>query len=330
MNDKQRNELGEKIHIRILDTINSKQKKIHVYYRITIAATILCLLSIALFMGIRRYMESTRIHKGENLYANFNSGQLILANGDSIAVSELVNSNKNLPIQVVRSTDYIELKSNQLPEGDWITLKTGRGGFFKLLLTDGSTVYLNANSEIKYRADFLKNRIVHVNGEAFFEIKRINNENQQKQPFTVYGGENKVTVLGTKFDFENYADKATKTTLIEGKVAVGNIKTGIKKILKLGEQATVDKQGNIEITNVDIEQYTAWKDGFYYFNDATLINILEQLQDNFDFKFDKKSIPTLKLTFIVKKNRTLYEILDLIEKSSNIKLYLKGSKLLVE
>ncbi|WGQ12947.1 FecR family protein [Sphingobacterium faecium] len=330
MDDKQRNELGEKIHNRILDTINRQQRKIHLYHRLTVAATILCLLSISLFIAIGYYKESVRIHKGENLYANFNSGQLILPNGDSIAVSALINANKNLPVQVVRSTDYPQFKSNTFSDDDWITLKTGKGGFFKLLLADGSMVYLNANSEIKYRGDFLKNRIVHVNGEAFFEIKKITNQKQQPQSFTVSGGDHHVTVLGTKFNFENYTDQTIKTTLVEGKVAIGNIKTGITKILRPGEQATADKQGNLQIKDVDIEQYVAWKDGFYYFKDATLIHILDELQQNFEFKFDRKAIPTTTLTFIVKKNRTLSEILNLIEKSSDVKLYLRGSQLMVE
>ena len=139
-----------------------------------------------------------------------------------------------------------------------------------------------------------------------------------------------VQVLGTQFNFKNEEGKLTITTLLTGIVAINDVTTKTKKIIKPGQQALSTQAGDIQLQEVDVEQYSAWKDGFYYFKDQPLVNILSQLQDNFNFNFDKKQIPDITLTLIVKKNRSLSEILTLIEKSSDLALQLKGENLKIK
>lgn len=330
MDENQRYEVGERIHNRILETINVKQKRVKLYYRWVVAASLICLLSVGVLVGHKVYSEKFLIHHGEHLFADFSKGKLILGNGDSIAVQDLMINDLNLPIRVLQSKEYVEIKNIDQFTDQWLTLKTEEGGFFKLILADGSTVYLNANSELRYQSNFLNNRVIHVKGEAFFEVKKMLDSNKQLQPFTVLGGNHQIQVLGTQFDFKNDEGKPTRTTLVTGSVAVQDVTTGAKKIIKPGQQALSTQTGDIQLQEVDVEQYSAWKDGFYYFKDQPLVNILSQLQDNFDFNFDKKHIPHITMTLIVKKNRSLSEILTLIEKSSDLALYFKGGNLKIK
>ena len=153
------------------------------------------------------------------------------------------------------------------------TMSTPVGGIYQLILQDGSKVWLNSSSSIRYPTEFTdKERSVEISGEAYFEIVK-----NAAKPFIVkVNNLAEVKVLGTHFNVNAYTDEAeVKTTLLEGAV---NISQGNKSsTLSPGQQAQINQSGFIKrVDNVDLDEAVAWKNGNFLFNSATLPAVLRQ------------------------------------------------------
>lgn len=154
------------------------------------------------------------------------------------------------------------------------TLTTPRGGQYQLLLPDGTGVWLNAGSSLRYPVAFRgKERKVILTGEAYFEVAH-----NDQQPFRIQVGDQLVEDLGTHFNINAYADEPEmKTTLLEGSVKVGNV------VLKPGEQALVNKQGDISVKKgINTADAIAWKSGFFVFKDANLKTVMREIARWYD------------------------------------------------
>jgi len=172
-------------------------------------------------------------------------------------------------------------------------IATPKGGQYQIVLPDGSKVWLNSASSLKYPAVFSPDkREVMLEGEAYFEVTRISTN----IPFKVVSKSQTVEVLGTQFNINAYKDEAgIKTTLVEGSVAVHHNATDSEiakeMILVPGEQAVLtDKE--LQVKKVDTEEFTAWKDGYFYFNDATIQDVMRQFSRWYDveIKYDMLSV----------------------------------------
>src|SRR5690606_36569752 len=141
---------------------------------------------------------------------------------------------------------------------------TPRGGTYKVTLADGTVVWLNAGSTLKYPSYFGKgDRVVELEGEAYFDVKRIQTENPTAhfQPFKVVSANQAITVLGTEFNVSAYKDEDnTKTTLVDGKVRVETLRSLENITLLPGEQGKNGKNG-LEKNRVDVYDYVDWKNG---------------------------------------------------------------------
>src|SRR5690606_11055125 len=148
-----------------------------------------------------------------------------------------------------------------------MSLKTPKGGTYQITLPDGTKVWLNAASTLKYPSRFEGDeRIVEIEGEGYFSVVR-----DKGSPFKVISKGQEIEVLGTKFNIAAYPDDhAMKTTLVEGKVKVSSLlQASIESVLIPGQQA-VTQGANIEVHTVDIAQYIAWKDGNFHFDNISL------------------------------------------------------------
>lgn len=166
-------------------------------------------------------------------------------------------------------------------EAAYNIMSTPKGRQFQVILSDGSKVWLNAASSIKYPTAFTdKERLVQVTGEAYFEVVQ-----DAARPFKVFiNNETAVEVLGTTFNINAYSDEeAIKTTLVEGSVRISaNKKT---KILSPGQQAQVSGKNTISVVNgADLEKEMAWKHGAFNFKDATLKEVMRQLSRWYDIE----------------------------------------------
>lgn len=205
------------------------------------------------------------------------------------------------------------------------TLTTPKGGQFKLTLPDGSKVWLNAASSIKYPTAFNGNqREVHVTGEAYFEI--IHNKSK---PFRVKANEMEVTVLGTHFNINAYDDEeAVKTTLIEGSVRL--TRDGKATTLKPGQQAQIGKQGTINVVaDVDTDEVMAWKNGFFQFEGADLKTVMRQLARWYDVDVVyMPGIPERQFAGQMSRDENLSVTLDIL-KESNVHFQINGKQLIL-
>lgn len=202
-----------------------------------------------------------------------------------------------------------------------------RGGEYSLTLADGTKVWLNSESSLKYPVQFVGNkREVELTGEAYFEV--VHNTNK---PFFVKAGDAEIKVLGTKFNISSYTDEEyIATTLVEGSVQVSSL--GSKELLKPGFQAVVNRSGGeFQIREVDTRLYTSWVNGVFEFKNHSLEEICHQLSRwyNVEFFFTEKQYRELRFTGATKREKTIDFTLNMIEKMANIKFAIKDNKIIV-
>jgi ferric-dicitrate binding protein FerR (iron transport regulator) len=200
------------------------------------------------------------------------------------------------------------------------TLTTPRGGQFQVLLPDGTKVWLNAASSIRYPTAFAGNeRKVEVTGEAYFEVAA-----NATAPFRVaIGNRAAVEVLGTHFNINAYPEESSvQTTLLEGRVKVN------AALLLPGEQASLDAAGKISIKKeVDVAQVIAWKDGWFQFHLSSLPDVMRQISRWYDVEvIYQGNIPGKSFEGRIQRDLTLTQMLKILEKNQ-VHFKLTGRKI---
>lgn len=206
------------------------------------------------------------------------------------------------------------------------TINTPRGGEYQVILPDGTKVWLNAASSIRFPTRFTGNsRDVEISGEAYFEVTK-----NKLMPFRVKTERADIEVLGTHFNVMAYGDeKLMKTTLLEGAV---NIKSGsLTYKLKPGQQAQVNATGNTKVTSdIDIEDEVAWKNGIFQFRDAGIDVILRQASRWYDVNVTYQGkIPQKEFTGRLSRNVKASELLKMIQ-YTGIAVHIEGKNIIVD
>ncbi|PSL46546.1 FecR family protein [Chitinophaga niastensis] len=253
-----------------------------------------------------------------------NHVQLLLSNGKKVTPtdeSQLLRDSLGIQIQVTSISIVYEANNGQAGISAMDTLVVPKGNQIKVTLADGTGIWVNAASKLIYPAAFNNDtREVSVEGEAFFDVAA----NPQK-PFIVHTNNMQVKVLGTSFNVNTY-NTVIQTTLTSGKV----IATAATETVMLspGEQANYsNNSGSLNKRQVDTRAFTAWKDGYLYFDDATLADIANSLGRGFDYDFQFENTALEKLTFTLdmRKPATLQEVLNQISRTiGNIKFRVQG------
>ena len=211
------------------------------------------------------------------------------------------------------------------------TLLIPRGGQFRVTLSDGTNVWLNAETTLRYPTQFVGDeRSVELEGEAYFEVA----ENAQ-MPFIVNSGGQAVKVLGTTFNISSYPEgKAILTTLVEGKVQVylaGNANEPV--LLRPNQQSIFSKnQSSIGIKEVDVQEYISWKDGWFVFQDTPFEDIMISLTRwyDIDVQFENPAAKSMVFTGKVRRYESLEEILSLLEKTNEISFKIERRTIIVK
>ena len=244
------------------------------------AAAVLTVLTAAtyFFFGAQTNQSPKIVNLGtEDIAPGGNRARLTLADGRTIDLNEaqdgIVISGGDIAYNDGSSIADISNDENRGEEISYLTLTTPKGGTYQLTLADGSKVWLNAASTLKYPSRFNGGeRIVELEGEGYFEVAK-----DTKHPFRVRSAGQEVEVLGTEFNVSAYADEAeTKTTLVHGQVRLHGAATGASVTLAPGEQGCII-DGVIDVKQVDTELFTAWKEGFFYFDRLPTRTALAQL-----------------------------------------------------
>ena len=204
-----------------------------------------------------------------------------------------------------------------------------RGGRYNLKLADGTEVWLNAGSSLKFPVAFNDStRVVFLTGEAYFEVAHHN------KPFIVNSGEMAVRVLGTTFNISAYEDEAVmRTTLVEGsvKIMLGNT-SDIIKTLAPNDQAIISKDdATLEVTAVNTDQYTSWVQGKLEFNNDNLEVVMKRLARWYDFEFEFENVSARNFHFTarIKNDQNISSILEMLEMTTDVKFEIRDNKIIV-
>lgn len=198
-------------------------------------------------------------------------------------------------------------------------LSIPRGGEYRIELEDGTKIWMNSESRLRYPVAFFNDtREVYLEGEAYFEVQRDVN-----RPFIVHSGEQKVTVLGTSFGISCYASEVNDyTTLVSGKVKV-DFKRGKQSfVLEPGMQVAYDKKSGIATERkVDVAEFVAWKNGKYVFKQKCLEDILSTLSRWYDFEvfYQNEDVKEILFSGELRRFDDFNYLLRLIERTSDVK-----------
>jgi ferric-dicitrate binding protein FerR (iron transport regulator) len=252
------------------------------------------------------------------------------ASNGTIAQENNVSVVKNDKGEIVYNT----VNASTLLSMTYNTLFNPRGSkVISLTLSDGTKVWLNSESSLRYPASFASsavNRDVEITGEAYFEV-----QHNAKQPFKVHlpnGGV--IEDIGTAFNVNSYTDEAAiKTTLIEGSVIVRSDPDSYRENVKLkpGEQAILSTTSHSLLTTsaVDLEQVTAWKNGLFSFKAADITTVMRQLQRWYDLDVIYSGIPTEKFHVEMDRNTNLSNVFRILEETGGVHFKIEGKTITV-
>lgn len=207
------------------------------------------------------------------------------------------------------------------------SIHTPNGGRFQVILPDGTKVWLNAASTLKYPQRFnADTRTVELTGEAYFQVKP-----NKTKPFIVKSAGQEIKVLGTQFNLNAYMDAPFNfTTLEEGSLLVTNIQTKSSLKITPGQQA-VSGQDKLESLKVDASAYSSWRDGIIVLNNATLDVAIPQIERWYDVQFViEPGLSKVKLSGELPINTRLTELLDAISTHTGITFRLQGRRIMAE
>lgn len=220
---------------------------------------------------------------------------LLLANGETIVLDTAKNG--TISDGFTKTPDAISVKKTSI---EWATLITQLGRQQQIVLSDGTKVWLNAGSSIKFPVSFTgAERRVEITGEAYFEVAH-----NAAMPFFVKAGKQEISVLGTHFNVNAYDDEpGIKTTLLEGSVKINN-----ETLLNPGQQFS-----NGVVSKANLEASVAWVHGYFQFDHADIETVMRQLSRWYDVEVRFEGTPTAeKFGGEIQRNLQLSEVMELL------------------
>jgi len=300
---------------------------------ISVAASLLIVVAVNYFGGQAPRMLPAKVATAPVspiILAGRNTATLTLASGrkillDSAGVGEL-GTQGGVRIVKEDSSSLHYMASNGKDEPiAYNELATPRAGQYQLILPDGSKVWLNNLSSIRYPTAFTgKERRVEMTGEGYFEI-----EHKANQPFIVQMRDADVEVLGTSFNVKSYEEEGgTQTTLLNGAVRVRSRSGTASVRLNPNEQVRVESSGLAVQKGINVKDVISWKEGFFYFSNASLSDVMRQLSRwyDVDVQFPEKIAPVY-FEGKIDRGLPLNEVLKFLEKNQ-IQFQIEGRKLI--
>lgn len=306
------------------------QKSRRMTLRWSIAASIILL--IGLFVGRTindvRDMHEEQLLTKSVMQPGTSKAILMMANGEKVVLDQeqKLDIQLNERVRVASSGQGIVYEENGKGEvkEEYNKLVTPTGGEYFLTLSDGTRVFLNAASELKYPVEFVGGkRVVDLNGEAYFEVHK-----DSLRPFIVRVNGAEVTVLGTSFNVNTYGDDGQiYTTLVNGSVRIFSEKNGQEEVLTPGMQGVMNIQtGQLTVREVDVETYVAWREGRFVFRTMTLDLIMRQLQRWYDFEvfYQNPELKEYEFRGVIRRDMDLDKVLSVIKATTNVDFDVKG------
>lgn len=287
------------------------------------AAIILPLILGGLFFNIYDFKtdDSKIIASSFDFSPGGPSGFLELTNGEKIALNKekrdtIIEHRRILRLNNTILCDYNKISvANR--EINYNILKVPKRGEYSLVLSDGTKVKLNSDTQLRFPVSFTGNyREVYLKGEAFFEVTK-----NKSKPFIVHVNDVSIEVLGTSFNIEGRgSEREIKATLLEGSVRISHKTESV--LIKPSQQAIYNyADSKISVKDVDVRAYIAWKNGMFYFDNERLDIILEKLSLWYgtEIFYINPSLKELRFSIEVKRYEKMTRILDMLEKTGKLK-----------
>jgi transmembrane sensor len=336
------NQIGSRLKSSIdLKITNQDKPSYQLFQRLVAAVAIVMTVSAGLYFYSNKspkYQNGIVQHKLQNheLLPGSNKAVLSLSDGSQIILNSAedgVLSNQN-GVTATKTTDGSVIYNNTSSSASQLmnSISTPKGGQYQVILSDGTSVWLNAGSKLTYPVAFSgNNRNVTLAGEAYFEVAK-----DTKRPFQVITNQQQITVLGTHFNISAYQDDAeTKTTLLEGKVSVRQTGSSTDRTLAPGEQATSisgNKKSAIQVTRIDTDEAIAWQKGYFQFQDEDLESVLRKISRwyDVDIYYAESRIPSgLYFNGTISKYKNASQVLKKLELTGGVHFQIEGRRIIV-
>ncbi|QTE23679.1 FecR family protein [Polaribacter cellanae] len=303
---------------------NRRQKRIRMLKQISFAASIV-LVSVFSYIVFNQNQNqkftNTPVKETNVIKPGTDKAILTLGNGNQVSLTKDETYKNNYLKSNGKKITY-DSKDEKTIQNDVIefnSLTIPRGGEYAIVFSDGSKVWLNSETKLKYPTKFISGKERNVEllyGEAYFEISPSSKHNGSK--FNVITKGQKVSVFGTEFNIKAYNDEAViATTLVGGKIQIE--KGNIRKILVPNQQARINRDLNtISIVSIDVSNEIAWVKGLFSFEEARLDEMMKTLSRwyNMDVIFENSSRKKIEFTGILERTKTIQEIINIIKKTS--------------
>lgn len=328
------NEIEKKTRISSgkLETARSFSKYLYM------AAAAAFVIPMSLYIYQRNQVKPVSSQLTSKITPGGNKAVLTLENGSKISLTDVKNGEvanqsgavitKNRDSQLVYQS-----VSSTAKEIAYNTIETPKGGQFQLILSDGTKVWLNAASSLRYPSTFGRgNRKVELVGEAYFEVAK-----NAAKPFLVSSNKQVVEVLGTHFNVNAYTNEpVVSTTLLEGSVKVISPFTNTYKIIKPGQQSLIhsddiNKTG-IKVKNIDPDEAVAWKNGYFMFEKEGLASILRKVSRWYDVEIENpqgEKLDKLLFSGTLSKYSDVSKVLRKLELTESVHFKIVGRRIIV-
>ncbi|RAJ75005.1 FecR protein [Chitinophaga dinghuensis] len=294
---------------------------------VRVAAAIALLLSIGVAGYLLKPKSPAKLHTNAIITPGTDKAILTLADGTQVELGrQQDDSSIHIGSQVIRLDDSkISYNGDATAKNTFNTLTTPRGAQFQIILPDGSHVWLNAVSSLRYPVAFNEdNRTVELTGQAYFDIV------PSTTPFIVKTGVTTIQVLGTGFDVMSYQEEGpAKTTLLKGSIVVET--AGSRCQLKPGDQATYNENtAKLDISRPPVDEVIAWKEGEFRFNGISIVAIMRQLSRwyDVDIKYEGPP-PTTAFSGNLPRKENVNEILHALEATEAAHFSIEGRTIIV-
>lgn len=317
------------------DLQNRRKRSGIILWGTSIAAAVLLIFSISNNFFIEK--EEALISKNENVQpfdkeAGSNKAVLTLGDGSKIILDDALKGSIATEggISIRKSSDgsivydIPELAERNSKSVPYNTIETPKGGKYQIILPDGSKVWLNAGSLLRFPAIFTgTERNVELSGEAYFEVAK-----NMDLPFNVRTKNMNIHVTGTQFNVMAYNDENySAATLVEGSVQVSN--PAQKLYLKPGEQVLANETSKLSKRLADVEETIAWKNGLFQFNNSDIHTVMNQISRWYDVSIEYKGrVPEKHFGGYISRDSKLSQVLKMLE-LSGVRFSVEEKKIIV-
>jgi len=340
MGDQQ--EVYQDLHDRLNKEVKKDfQPKRVIYFWLKIAAMLLVFFSAGflLWRNVSMSPKQSVVNQkpsGNQILPGGNNAYLTLSNGSKISLNSKGNGrlttehgasinkagNGLLVYNAVKAASPQEIPGND----NYNSITAPMGGQYQVILADGTKVWLNANSSIKFPVSFTrKERMVEISGEAYFEVSK-----DKTHPFIVKTSRAEILVLGTHFNVSAYPDdQNTTTTLLEGSVNLHSEKASA--LLKPGQQGTVTtNEAGITVENTDLQAAVAWKNGLFIFHHENIVSVMKKISRWYDVEVEYQgNVKNKAFGGTISRFKNITEFLDIMKLAGGIQYKIEGRRVIV-